>query len=203
MNTFSDFHSRDGAPDDEPFYTLQAHAERILQKEQALDRRADGKQVARRSSAAQSPINNITTKTNTIGASVDDGEPDHGDVTDGSSRDGPTKDPTPDNSVLKESASAAKASSGADTHTGSAETSDSKCDNTDRRGDMGMIPKRVQTHTTHTSSDDATPCGGEKTHVVCQHLLITEPMPVPTDKLQKHEHNLAGKSLLPHLAPND
>lgn len=37
QNTFNDFHSRDGAPDDEPFYTLADHAARILAKEQTLE----------------------------------------------------------------------------------------------------------------------------------------------------------------------
>ena len=45
QNTFNDFHSRDGAPDGEPFYTLAEHAERILAKEQALEKLANGTDI--------------------------------------------------------------------------------------------------------------------------------------------------------------
>lgn len=45
QNTFNDFHSRDGTPDGEPFYTLAEHAERILAKEQALEKLANGTDI--------------------------------------------------------------------------------------------------------------------------------------------------------------
>ena len=37
---------------------------------------------------------------------------------------------------------------------------------------------------------------------VRQHLLITEPVLEPSDKLDKHEKKLAGESLLPYLTPD-
>ena len=38
---------------------------------------------------------------------------------------------------------------------------------------------------------------------VQQHLLITEPMPEPSDRLESAERNMAGQSLLPNLQPYD
>ena len=99
----------------------------------------------------------------------------------------------------------APANSGVGTRSEDAKTTESANDNTDNPGDANVTvtPKQKVRHKAHTSSEDAHPGEAEPTHVVCQHLLITEPMPVPTGELQKHEHNLAGKSLLQHLAPND
>ena len=105
------------------FYTLQAHAERILQKEQALDRRANGQQVARRSSTAQSPSNNATPTSDVIEASVGTSASANGNTTGGTNGDDvTTTEPAPNNSALKKSASAAKASSGLGTRSEDAKT---------------------------------------------------------------------------------
>ena len=98
MNTFNDFHSRAGAPENGPFYTLAEHAERLEKKLQQLQEEVG----------------------------------DHG----------------------------------------------------------GSEPDDTASHPATAPT-------------VTQHLLITEPMPTPTDKLDTHERNLAGESLLPHLPPHD
>jgi len=47
------------------------------------------------------------------------------------------------------------------------------------------------------------PTEGQPQQVWRQHLVIVPPAPADTDELQRHEHNLAGVSLLPELEPDD
>ena len=165
QSTFNDFHSRDGAPDDEPFYTLAEHAERILAKEQALDKLA-GDAEGEKSEVSRNEDKRVTATHDTEGVVHDN----HIEETGSENGTVSTED-------------------GADKY-GATNKSDNETPDDDVNAAAGA--------TGDDSNKTTTPV-----HVVQQHLLITEPMPVPSDMLQKHECNMAGESLLPNLKPHD
>ena len=71
------------------------------------------------------------------------------------------------------------------------------------RGTPGAASKSGEEPVTPADADTTGTPTPDSTTPVRQHLLITEPMPQPTDALDKHEKNLPGESLLPYLPPND
>ena len=164
QNTFNDFHSRDGAPDDEPFFTLAEHAERILAKEQALNELADDTNV-RKSDVPQN-----TDERDTATPVKDTKDKDH----------------IGDTEIKK------------DTDLVKKETDEGTAENEKISENPEGESSAAATAACDDSDTSTTPV-----HVVQQHLLITEPMPVPSDALQKHECNMTGESLLPNLKPHD
>ena len=135
MNLFNDFHSRAGAPNSEPFFTLADHAAKLEEKLATLQEEAGEGQ-------SRAPVK-------------------------------PERSPS--------TASAA----GADAH-----AREEACE-----GHSGAPSEAA-------GAPSTAPTSHASAHVR-QHLLITEPMPQPTDRLDKHEKNLAGESLLPYLPPHD
>ena len=127
---FNDFHSRAGAPEAGPFYTLKDHERKLMEKENALNSVVDSDDDI--SGGEETPL------------------------------DAPTM---------------------VDTAVEALRAHNSMVGTHEHALRSGMAPTEPVPVT------------------VCQHLLITEPMPEPSEVLESSERNMAGQSLLPNLKP--